>query len=76
MRISHGFVIHGISINYNNDLRWFNYINPCGLGDVKITSIKQILLENSINYSKQQTPLDINNFKLTLGSDFFEKLNE
>ena len=42
LRISNGFLTYGMSINYNNDLSAFNYINPCGLGDVKITSISEI----------------------------------
>ena len=43
LRITSGFLTHGISINYNNDLSTFAHINPCGLGDVKITSIREII---------------------------------
>lgn len=72
LRVSQGFVLHGISINYNNNLGWFNHINPCGLGNVKITSIVNILHENN---NKISSALDINNFKLTLGNELFSKLN-
>ena len=67
--MSNGFVYHGISINYNNDLTFFDYINPCGLGDVKITSIKETA--NIENINKQ---LDINNFKHHLGNSLFDAL--
>lgn len=69
LRVSNGFVYHGISINYNNDLTFFDYINPCGLGDVKITSIKETAGIENIN--KQ---LDINNFKHHLGKSLFNAL--
>ena len=69
LHVSNGFVYHGISINYNNDLTFFDYINPCGLGDVKITSIKETAGIENIN--KQ---LDINNFKHHLGNSLFNAL--
>ena len=69
LRVANGFVYHGISINYNNDLTFFDYINPCGLGDVKITSIKETA--NIENINKQ---LDINNFKHHLGNSLFDAL--
>ena len=56
LRISKGILTHGISINYNNNLEWFNYINPCGLGDVKITSIEKII--------NDKTNLNIEQFKI------------
>lgn len=48
-KVSNGFLTHGISINYNNNLKWFDYIDPCGLGDVKITSITEIVKNLCIN---------------------------
>ena len=39
LRVSKGILTHGISINFDNDLRWFDYITPCGLEGVKIGSI-------------------------------------
>ena len=85
LRISKGYVLHGISINYNNDLKWFDFIDPCGLGKVKITSIQEILRYtpntndktspiNSSTKSYTHT-LDINKFKLNLGNNILEKLN-
>ena len=71
LRVSNGFVFHGISINYNNNLEFFNYINPCGLGDVKITSIEEIVKCSK----KKHNHLDINNFKFHLGNSLFKTLN-
>ena len=68
LRVKNGFVIHGISINYNNDLLYFDFINPCGLGDVKITSIKEIVGDIGEKH------LNINTFKRTLGIAVFEAL--
>ena len=39
LRVSKGILTHGISINFDNDLQWFDYINPCGLEGVKIGSV-------------------------------------
>ena len=39
LRVSKGILTHGISINFDNDLKWFDYITPCGLEGVKIGSI-------------------------------------
>lgn len=30
---------HGISLNCNNDLSWFNHIDPCGIKDKGVTSL-------------------------------------
>ena len=34
---------HGLSININNDTRFFSMINPCGIRGLKITSLKELL---------------------------------
>ncbi len=34
---------HGIALNYATDLKYFELINPCGLEEVKITSMEKIL---------------------------------
>jgi lipoate-protein ligase B len=34
---------HGISININNDLKYFNTINPCGVAHLPITSLAELL---------------------------------
>jgi lipoate-protein ligase B len=34
---------HGFSLNYETDLKYFELINPCGLKEKKMTSLKNIL---------------------------------
>ena len=70
LRVSNGFVYHGISINYDNDLSFFDYITPCGLRDVKITSIKELIKNNDLN-----NLLDIEVFKKNIGNALFKKLS-
>lgn len=70
LRVSNGFVYHGVSINYDNDLAFFDYITPCGLKDVKITSIKEITKKYM-----QNNLLDIEIFKKNIGNALFKNLN-
>jgi lipoyl(octanoyl) transferase len=37
---------HGIALNCNTDLTWFNHIIPCGIEDKKVTSLTKILNRN------------------------------
>jgi lipoate-protein ligase B len=39
IRVSRSIAYHGMAININNDLSIFDYIVPCGLDDVKMTSV-------------------------------------
>lgn len=34
---------HGMSININNDLKFFSMINPCGMKDIEVTSLQEVL---------------------------------
>ena len=61
LHISKGWLTHGISINYNNDLKWFDFIDPCGLGKVKITSIEEI-----VNHDTLHNKIELNIEKLKL----------
>jgi len=38
-----GISFHGFSLNVNTDLGYFNYIKPCGLENIKITSMKDVI---------------------------------
>ncbi len=33
--------MHGFALNVNTDLRYFDYINPCGFTDRGVTSIER-----------------------------------
>ncbi len=59
VRSSRYITMHGFALNVNTDLRWFQYINPCGFSDRGVTSIgkevgetvpmdevKELLVEN------------------------------
>ena len=37
--LRHGMAFHGFALNVNNDLTPFQWINPCGLAGVRITSL-------------------------------------
>ncbi len=43
MKISRGCTMHGIALNINTDLKYFNYIVPCGLPDKAVTSMQREL---------------------------------
>lgn len=41
VRSSRYITMHGFALNVNTDLRWFQYINPCGFSDRGVTSIEK-----------------------------------
>ncbi|XP_053205641.1 putative lipoyltransferase 2, mitochondrial [Panonychus citri] len=58
---------HGICLNCNNDLSWFDHIIPCGLEGKKVTSITQeIGKEFTIN---QTIPLFLDSFAKKFNCD-------
>ena len=42
LRVRKGIIYHGLSINVSCDLSNFNYIDPCGIKDSRVTSIKSL----------------------------------
>jgi len=52
--------MHGVSININNDLNYFNYIVPCGIKDKKQTSLSREL--NKHIEIEELIKIYINNF--------------
>ena len=40
---SNWITYHGVSLNVNTDLNFFSMINPCGMKNVKMTSIAEVL---------------------------------
>jgi len=57
VRVSKFITFHGMAINVNNDLSIFDYIVPCGIGGVKMTSASELLGKK----------LDMDELKQTLG---------
>jgi lipoyl(octanoyl) transferase len=43
MKVSRHCTMHGIAINVNTDLRYFDYIVPCGIADKGTTSLQREL---------------------------------
>lgn len=43
VRVSRFVTMHGFALNVNTDLRYFNYINPCGFTAYGVTSIEREL---------------------------------
>ena len=43
VRISRGVTSHGFALNVDPDMRYFSYIVPCGLSDVTVTSMAEVL---------------------------------
>jgi lipoyl(octanoyl) transferase len=41
VRVSRFVTMHGFAFNVNTDLRYFNYINPCGFDPGTVTSLRQ-----------------------------------
>lgn len=53
VRSSRYVTMHGFALNVNTDLSFFNFINPCGFIDKKVTSVSKELGNNvSINQVK------------------------
>ena len=45
VRVSRFVTMHGFALNVNTDMRYYNYINPCGFASNAVTSIQQELGE-------------------------------
>jgi lipoyl(octanoyl) transferase len=43
LHVSHGVTTHGLAVNVDNDLAPFEWIVPCGLGGVAMTSVREEL---------------------------------
>jgi lipoyl(octanoyl) transferase len=41
VRASRFVTMHGLALNVNTDLNYFNFINPCGFTDRGVTSIQK-----------------------------------
>ena len=43
VRVQGGVSLHGIALNVDTDLSWFDAIIPCGLADAGVTSLERVL---------------------------------
>ncbi|MFH0847542.1 MAG: lipoyl(octanoyl) transferase LipB [Chloroflexota bacterium] len=65
LRIAGGVSYHGFALNVNTNLRYFDYIVPCGLSGVRVTSMARLL-----GYE-----LDMAQVKETLAMRFAQEFN-
>lgn len=61
---------HGLALNCNVDLKWFDHIVPCGLIGKSVTSLTKELRKN-ITIS-EATTIFLNSFKQTFGCELLE----
>ncbi len=66
VRVSRGITMHGFAFNINTDLRYFDYINPCGFTDKGVTSLQKELGRK----------VDMNEVKEKLKKYFLEVFDE
>jgi lipoyl(octanoyl) transferase len=59
---------HGLALNANIDLHYFNMINPCGLTDIKMVSMRSIL-NQEVDLTQLKSRL-IAGFKEVFGIEF------
>ena len=62
IRVSRWIAYHGCSINISNNLRDYKKINPCGLKNDKITSIKNENKDVNIDINKALKKIFLKNF--------------
>jgi lipoate-protein ligase B len=43
INVSRSITTHGFALNVNNDLKYFNYIRPCGMKGTSMTSVAELL---------------------------------
>jgi lipoate-protein ligase B len=58
VRVSHGVTTHGFALNVNTDLSWFDHIVPCGLADVRMTSMQEARGEAGMQREVEDTIVD------------------
>jgi lipoyl(octanoyl) transferase len=59
VRASRSITMHGFAFNVNTDLKYFDYINPCGFTDKSVTSLenemgKKIEMKEVIQYVRKE----------------------
>lgn len=65
VKISRWVTMHGLALNVNPDLNYFNYIVPCGIQDKAVTSMKKEL-GSEADMSKVKSSL-MKNFEIVFG---------
>ena len=74
IHVSHYITMHGFALNVSNDLRYFEYIRPCGLRSEVMTSLSELL-----GYSVEVEAIIealLNSFSATFGLKREQGLNK
>ncbi len=67
MHVSKYITSHGLALNCNTDLEWFNHIVPCGIAGKSVTSLsKELNREITID---DVLPYFLENMKKTFGCE-------
>ena len=68
VRTSRWIAMHGLALNVNTDLSYFDHIVPCGIKDKQVTSMEQVLRKTqamqAVSNSLQRHMIDL--FEMTL----------
>lgn len=56
IRITHGVAMHGVALNCNNTLEYYDYIVPCGISDAGVTTLSAEL-GHDVSPAQAQQPL-------------------
>jgi len=71
VKVSRKISMHGLALNINTDLNYFNYINPCGFVDKSVTSLSKEL-GRQIDIEEVKTKLK-SNLKQTFGYECYHE---
>lgn len=74
VKASRWVTMHGLALNVNTDLRYFEYIIPCGIKDKNVTSIQREL--NQVVDLKEVSDLVLKNFSEVFSAEISQIENE
>ncbi len=65
VKASRWVTLHGFALNVNTDMRYFEYIIPCGIKDKQVTSLQREL-------ERELTPEEMDNIKASIRKHFVD----
>ena len=68
LKIKNGCSYHGVALNVDMDLKPFDNINPCGYDDLRVTQLKELNVNLSVEEVQQ---LWINQFILSFSGEIY-----